>query len=110
MKNSNIKAEASISEKLSKLDIPQEEKEIIVENGLRFRILESENELRKINLEIRKLEKDFGVPFEELEKVGLPNDADYKTHEDFMDLEALVYDRLELQKRIETLKKLYNFE
>lgn len=110
MKNSNIKAEASISEKLNNLDIPQEEKEIIVENGLRFRILESENELKKINFEIKNLEKDFGMLFEELEEVGLPNDADYKTHEDFMDLEALIYDRLELQKRIETLKKLYNFE
>lgn len=100
----------SISEKLNKLEIPEEEEELIIEDGLRYRILESENELRKINSEIRVLEDMFGKKFESLKEDGLPDDADYKVHESFMDLEALVYDRLELQKRIETLKKLYNFE
>ena len=102
--------EISISEKLNEIDIPQQEKDLIIENGLRFRILESENELRKVNSEIHSLEDIFGKEFEELERVGLPDNADYKMHESFMDLEALVLDRLELLKKIGVLKKLYDSE
>jgi hypothetical protein len=53
----------------------------------------------KSNLEIARLEKFFGQSFEELQKIGLPNDADYEAHEAFLDLQALVYARLELQEK-----------
>ncbi len=110
MITSNSKTEISIIEKLNQLNIPQHEKDLIIENGLRYRILESENELKKIMSEIARLEKKLGNRFEELERIGLPDNADYKLHENFMDLKALVYERLELKKRIETLKQLFEME
>lgn len=41
----------SLSKRLDQLKIPAAEKEMIVENGLRYRILELENKLRKLNSE-----------------------------------------------------------
>ena len=103
-------SEASIFEKLNKLDLSEEEKDLIIENGARHRILEFEYKLKKIDSEITKIEKSFGQTFEELEKAGIPNDADYRVHESYMDLEALVHGRLEMQEKIKALQKLFELE
>ncbi len=105
-----INSEVSIFEKLNRLNLPEEEKDLIVENGARYRILEFEHKLKKIESEIAKLEKSFGQKFEDLETVGLPDEADYKTHENYMDLKALVYGRLEIQEKIKALKELFELE
>ncbi|MFQ5708519.1 MAG: hypothetical protein ACE5HO_13760 [bacterium] len=106
----NTKTKNSVSDKLDKLKITQEEKNLIVENGLRYRILELENELRKIDFQITEIEKLFKQKFEVIEKIGLPDDADIRTHENYMDLKALVYDRFELLQKLETLKRAFELD
>lgn len=105
-----LNSKVSIFEKLNKLNLPEEEKDLIVENGARYRILEFEHKLKKIESEIAKLEKSFGHSFEKLERIGLPDDADYKAHENYLDLKALVYGRLEIQEKIKALKELFELE
>ncbi len=52
----------------------------------------------------------FGHSFEELERIGLPDDADYKAHENYLDLKALVLGRLEIQEKIKVHKELFELE
>ncbi len=52
-------SDLSIFKKLNKLNLPEEEKDLIIENGARYRILEFEYQLKKLDSEITKLEKLF---------------------------------------------------
>lgn len=63
-----MQTSGSISKKLERLNIPTEGKELIVENGVRYRILELEGQLKKIREEVELIEGSFGETLQSLEK------------------------------------------
>lgn len=86
--------------------LTEEERNIIIRNGIHLRIVELEDKLIETQRNIEILEKKFHKTLAEILKEGLHDKANFKTHSDFIELECLYDDYEDVSKKTKTLKKL----
>ena len=74
--------------------------------GSQQRSNELKTELSKAEQAIARFENRFGMSLSRLEEIGLPVDADFETHEAYMDWHSWVNRLEDLRNRLETLENL----
>jgi len=67
------------------LALPQEEQEEIFQIGAAFRLVDLRKQLALAEENIGRFEARYGMTLDELENQGLPEDADYQMHEDYVE-------------------------
>lgn len=88
------------------IKLPIQDWDRILQLGADSRTQELQDELNQIGQAISNFEKKFRKTFAELEKTGLPVDADFETHDAYIEWQSLEIRRVDLQKRLETLHSL----
>lgn len=78
--NANVKT--SLEETF--LSLPGEERSHIISLGVTMRLSYLRKRLFLAESKVKQLEDQYGVSLEQLDREGLPNDADYVMHEDFI--------------------------
>ncbi len=64
--------------------LPQEDQEEIFNIGTAFRLLDLQKRLAKAQENVKRFEAKYGTTLYVLESEGLPEDADYEMHEDYI--------------------------
>jgi len=64
--------------------LTEEDRKAILDVGVAFRRIEVEKKLARAQSVIQNFEKQYGMTIERLSAEGLPDDADYKMHEDYI--------------------------
>ncbi len=88
------------------LTLPPEDQEEIFQVGATFRRIDLEKQIARAQERLRQLETKYGITLEELERQGLPDDADYEMHEDYVEWH---YWATLLKKAQQTLDLLADF-
>ncbi len=65
--------------------LPREDQEEIFNIGTAFRVLDLQKRLAQAQENVRKFEAKYGTTLDVLEREGLPEDADYEMHEDYIE-------------------------
>lgn len=65
--------------------LPKKEQEAIIKDGLSFRVQELENKTDLARQKIVKFEYKYGCALNQLEKDGLPDNADVSFHEEYIE-------------------------
>ena len=65
--------------------LPQEDQEEIFNIGTAFGVLDLQKRLAQAQENVRKFEAKYGTTLDVLEREGLPEDADYEMHEDYIE-------------------------
>ena len=65
--------------------LPQEDQEEIFNIGTAFRLLDLQKRLAHAQENVRGFEVKYGTTLDMLESEGLPEDADYEMHEDYIE-------------------------
>ena len=86
--------------------LDSQEWEQIVRLGVEHRIIELESELAQLERDVDAFERAYGMSLEELQHVGLPDDADQQAHEDYVAWMACEDRRVEVQDRLSGLKAM----
>jgi len=76
----------SIGEKIEDrfLLLSTEEKRAVISHGIAFRFADMNKRLFMAMSKIRFFEEKYGINLSELNERGLPNNADYEMHEDYI--------------------------
>ncbi len=74
--------------------------------GSQQRSNELKTELSKAKQAIARFENRFGMSLSRLEEVGLPTNADFETHEAYIEWHSWVSRLEDLHNRLETLENL----
>jgi hypothetical protein len=64
--------------------LPSEERETIIRHGVALRISDLKKRLFLAQSKVRQFEEHYGATLENLETAGLPDDASYEMHEDYI--------------------------
>jgi len=64
--------------------LPREEREMIIRHGVAFRVSDLKKRLFLAQSKVRQFEERHGATLERLEAEGLPDDASYEMHEDYI--------------------------
>jgi len=65
--------------------LPREDQEEIFNIGTAFRVLDLQKRLAQAQENVRRFEAKYGSTLDMLESQGLPEDADYEMHEDYIE-------------------------
>lgn len=65
--------------------LPREDQEEIFNIGTAFTLLDLQKRLAHAQENVRKFEAKYGTTLDILESKGLPEDADYEMHEDYIE-------------------------
>ena len=65
--------------------LPQEDQKEIFNIGTAFRLLDLQKRLAHAQENVRGFEAKYGTTLDMLESEGLPEDADYEMHEDYIE-------------------------
>ena len=65
--------------------LPREDQEEIFNIGTAFRLLDLQKRLSQAQENVRRFEAKYGTSLDILESEGLPEDADYEIHEDYIE-------------------------
>jgi hypothetical protein len=65
--------------------LPREDQEEIFNIGTAFRLLDLKKRLAQAQENVRGFEAKYGTTLDMLESQGLPEDADYEMHEDYIE-------------------------
>ena len=65
--------------------LPREDQEEIFNIGTAFRLLDLQKRLAQAQENVKGFEAKYGTTLDTLESDGLPEDADYKMHEDYIE-------------------------
>jgi hypothetical protein len=87
------------------LTLPQEDQEEIFNIGATFRLLELQKRLSRAQEKVEEFEAKYGMPLEELDSKGLPEDADYEVHEDYVEWHYWVRVREKTENTLDVLEK-----
>ena len=66
------------------LTLPQEERRVIISHGAALRLSDLKKRHFLAISKIRQFEEKYHTTLTQLEQEGLPNDADYEMHEDYI--------------------------
>ena len=87
-------------------ELPAREMLSILRQGSVLRLPHLEGRLRQAQTQVDRFEATYGTTLPELKATGLPNDANYQAHEDFIEWEYW-YDVLrETELIVENVKKI----
>jgi len=64
--------------------LPSQERETIISHGVAFRLSELRKRLFLAESKVQHFEAKYGIPLEQLEAEGLPDDASHEMHEDYI--------------------------
>jgi len=87
------------------LALPQEEQEEIFQIGAAFRLVDLRKQLALAEENIGRFEARYGMTLDELENQGLPEDADYQMHEDYVEWHYWVSVRDKTRQMLNILEK-----
>jgi hypothetical protein len=88
------------------IKLPIQDWERILQLGTDSRTHELQDELNRAEQAIADFEKRFGMSFANLEKTGLPANANFETHDAYIEWQSWEIRRADLQKRLTTLHSL----
>jgi len=91
---------------LSPIKLPIQDWDRILQLGADSRTRELQDELNRAEQAIVEFEKRFGMSFANLEKIGLPANANFETHDAYIEWQSWETRRADLQKRLTTLHSL----
>ena len=91
---------------LTPIKLPIQDWDRVLQLGAESRVRELQDELKRAEQAIAKFEARFGMPLVKLEKVGLPSNAGFETHEAYIEWHSWETRRADLQKRLTTLRSL----
>lgn len=74
----------TITALLDKTELPADELTSIVRQGALLRLPYLESRLLRAQDRVRQYEETYQMTFDQLSRAGLPDDADYAIHEDFV--------------------------
>ena len=77
----------SVAKVVNMAKVPNEELASILRQGALLRLPLLEGRLLKAGEQIRRLEEKYGITLDKLKSQGLSGDADFETHEDFIEWE-----------------------
>lgn len=86
--------------------LPIQDWDRILQLGADSRTHELQDELNLAEQAIAKFEELFGMSFDSLDKAGLPINANFETHEAYIEWQSWEMRRADLQKRLATLQSL----
>ncbi len=86
--------------------LPAQEWERIIQLGMDGHIKELESELARTIKNIQMLEVKYKMTFARLEEVGLPDNAGWKEHEDYVEWSSWEGYRTELNDKLDKLRAL----
>lgn len=86
--------------------LDSEEWEQIVRLGVEQRVSELESELAQLERDVAAFERAYGMSLEQLQRVGLPDDANQQAHEDYVAWVACEDRRVEVQDRLSGLRAM----
>lgn len=64
--------------------LPPEERERIIRHGVALRMLDLRNRLSLAESKVRHFEAQYGTTLEQIDARGLPDNASYEMHEDYI--------------------------
>jgi hypothetical protein len=88
------------------VSLPAREWQRVTQLGARRRARELEKQLAEAEQKILAFEEKYGMTFERLQEVGLPSDADWPAHEEFIEWSSWESHRKELCQMLTTLQSL----
>jgi hypothetical protein len=88
------------------LSLSGEEREAIISLGAALRLSYLRNRLFLAESKIQQFGKQFEMTLAKLEKEGIPDDADYRTHEDYIMWHHWAEVAVEIKKDISKLEKI----
>ncbi|GAJ14322.1 unnamed protein product, partial [marine sediment metagenome] len=83
--------------------LPREDREEIFNIGTAFTLLDLQKRLAHTQKNVRKFEAKYGTTLDILESKGLPEDADYEMHEDYIEWHCWARVRQKTQNTLEVL-------
>lgn len=66
------------------MSLPEAERETIIRHGVALRLSDLKKRLFLAESKLRQFEERYGTPLTQLDHAGLPDDADYEMHEDYI--------------------------
>jgi len=66
------------------LSLPPQEREAVISHGVAFRLSDLRKRLFLAENKVRLFEEKYDNTLDVIEKIGLPDDAGYETHEDYL--------------------------
>ena len=66
------------------LSLPREEREVIISHGTALRLSDLKKRHFLATSKVRYFEEKYGMALPQLEAEGLPDEADYEMHEDYI--------------------------
>ncbi len=91
---------------LTPIKLPIQDWDRILQLGADSRTRELQDEFNRAEQAITEFEKRFGMSLADLEKAGLPINANFETHDAYVEWQSWELRRADLQKRLATLHSL----
>ncbi|MDL1912547.1 hypothetical protein FBQ81_17950 [Chloroflexi bacterium CFX6] len=91
---------------LAPIKLPIQDWDRILQLGTDSRTRELRDELNHAEQAIAEFEKRFGMSFANLEKAGLPTNANFEAHDAYIEWQSWEIRRADLQKRLNNLHTL----
>jgi hypothetical protein len=88
------------------IKLPIQDWDRILQLGADNRVRELQEELKRAEQAIAKFEARFGMSLAKLEIAGLPTNADFETHEAYIEWHSWETRRADLQKRLTSIRSL----
>ncbi|MFZ5908718.1 MAG: hypothetical protein ACOYYU_01730 [Chloroflexota bacterium] len=88
---------------LHSIKLPIQDWDRILQLGADSRMRELQDELNRAEQAIVKFEKRFGMSFANLEKTGLSANANFETHDAYIEWQSWELRRADLLKRLTTM-------
>jgi hypothetical protein len=88
----------------SAIQLPTQVWQHIVQLGVERHIQELEDQLQEAQQRIAEFEHQYGMSFDRLQEVGLPEDAGLGAHEDYVEWSSWEGYEAELQERLKKLR------
>lgn len=98
----------AIVELMDETKLPEEELTSILRQGALLRLPYLESRLQSAKTETERFEQEYQTTLEQLRRQGLPNDAGYEMHEDFIEWEYWSDVMVRLQQTIAQVRLILN--
>jgi hypothetical protein len=86
--------------------LPEEDRKAVLSVGVAFRRVDVEKRLARAQSILQDFQAKYNTTLEQLESEGLPDDADYKMHEDYIEWYHWARVAEKARKTLETLHAL----
>ena len=91
------------------LSLPREEREIIISHGVAFRLAGLRKRLFLAESKVRDFEEKYKSTLDQLDMKGLPDDAGYEMHEDYIIWHHWQAVSRKIKQDIESIQKIAQY-